>query len=156
MSSERLNFELKWSNDKTTVPSADQPTALQTWDVPDGNSVTLREGLVAIADLVTTGGNDPSRSTQLGLAYREPGDPLDAWTVITEPLNIGPFIKLSQKDQQSSENAQNRRFSFDPSRVDGSSITFEDVDEIALVALGPDAIDGAASQFSYPMQLNQE
>lgn len=161
MPSQRLSTELDWSTDENSV--ADVPTAVQSWDVPDGGTVTLREGHVAIGDFQTTGSNsgpagansDPSRSTKLALAYREPGDPLDAWTVFTHELGIAAFLDLSLKDQQSGENAQNRRFSFDPDEIEGGAIELEDADEVALVANGPDDIDGSASQFSYPMQFNQ-
>lgn len=152
--SEKLSTELKWSNDKDTV--ADVVTPLQTWDVPDGGVVTLRSGEFAVADFTTTGGNDPNRSTRLGFAYREPNDPLDAWTVFTQEVPIAAFNDLSLKDQQSGENAQNRRFQFDPEAVEGPQINFEDADEIALVAVGPDTIDGSASQFSYPMTFKNE
>lgn len=159
--SQRLSTELDWSEDKDTV--VDVPTPVQVWDVPDGARVTLQEGLVAIADFETTGGNsgpsggnaDPSRSTKLALAYREPGDPLDSWTVFTHELSIAAFNDLSLKDQQSGENAQNRRFSFDPEEIEGRQIGLSDADELALVALGPDNIDGSASQFSYPMNFDQ-
>jgi hypothetical protein len=161
MPSQRLSTELDWSTDENSV--IDVPTAVETWDVPDGGEVTLREKLVAIADFMTTAGNggpaggnaDPSRSTKLALAYREPGDPLDHWTVFTHELGIAAFNDLSLKDQQSGENAQNRRFSFDPEEVQGSRIGLSDADDLALLAHGPDEIDGSASQFSYPMDFNQ-
>lgn len=159
MTGDRLSTELSWSTDETSVP--DVVSALQTWDVPDGGEVTIREGVVAIADFETDGANsgpsgnnaDPSRSTKLALAYREPNDPLGAWTVFTEGIRIAPFNDLSLKDQQSSENAQNRRIMFDPDEVPGSSISFVDSDEIALVAVGPDEIDGTDSQFSVPVDF---
>lgn len=161
MSSQRLSSELEWSSDNDTT--IDVPTALQTWDVPDGASVTLREGLVAIADLETTTGNsgpaggdaDPSRSTRIAFAFREPDAPLDHWTVFSHELPVAPFNDLTLSEQQSGENAQNRRFTWDPEHVPGSSITFEDADEIAILAEGPDEIDGSESQFSFPMDFNQ-
>lgn len=162
--SEKLSTELDWSADEDSV--IDVPTPVQSWDVPDGNSVTLKSGNFAVADFQTTAGNsgpsggssDPARSTRLALAYREPNDPLDDWTVFTLEVPIAAFNDLSLKDQQSGENAQNRRFKFDPEAptVDGSRLTFEDSDEIALVALGPDAISGTNSQFSIDMDLNSE
>lgn len=152
--SEKLSTELKWSTDENSV--ANVVSALQTWDVPDGGKVTLHSGNFAVADFTTTGGATPSRRTRLGLAYREPNDPLDAWTVFTQEVPIAAFNDLSLKDQQSGENAQNRRFQFDPERVDGPRIEFEDADEIALVALGPDTIDGSASQFSIDMEFENQ
>jgi hypothetical protein len=161
MVNQRLTTEEDYSSDTDSTP--DVPTPVQTWDVPDGATIVLREGMVAIADFETTSGNsgpaggdaDPSSGTRIGLAYREPGDPLESWTVFTHGLSITPFNKLSLKDQQSGDNAQNRRFSFDPERLDGGQIALEDADEIALVVNGPDAIDGSESQFSYPMEFNQ-
>lgn len=162
--SERLSTELKWSVDDNTV--ADVPTPIQSWDVPDGAVVRLQSGRVAIGDFTTTDANsgpaganaDPSRRHRLALGYREPGAPLDDWTIFTLELPIGPFNDLSLKDQQSGENAQQRRFEFDPEAqgVNGPVIGFEDADEIALLALGPDEIDGSASQFSYPMEFDNE
>jgi hypothetical protein len=152
--SEKLSTELPWSIDETSV--ADVVSAIQRWDVPDGAEVSLESGNFAVADLVTTGGAEPSRSTRLGLAYREPNDPLGAWTVFTLEVPIAPFNDLSLKDQQSGENAQNRRFRFDPEEVDRGRINFEDADEIALVVVGPDTIDGAASQFSIDMEFSNQ
>jgi len=162
--SEKLSTELKWSKDENSV--IDVPTALQRWEIPDGTQVTLRSGQFAVADFETTGGNsgpsganaDPSRSTRLALAYREPNDPLDMWTVFTLEVPIAAFNDLSLKNQQSGENAQNRRFQFDPQApgVSGPQLNFEDADEIALLALGPDAIDGSASQFSINMTTTNE
>lgn len=160
MASDKLSTELSWSGDETSVP--DVVSALQTWDIPDGATVTMRPGVVAIADFQTAADNsgpsgnnaDPSRGTRLALAYREPNDPLGAWTVFTEEIRIAPFNDLSLKDQQSNENAQNRVIQFDPDEVPSRSITFEDADELALVAIGPDEIDGADSQFSVTMEYN--
>jgi len=162
--SERLSTELNYSTDKNTV--IDTPTPLQTWDVPDGAVIRLRSGNFGIAYFTTTAGNsgpsggsaDPSRATRLALGYREPGAPLDDWTIFTLEVGISAFNDLSLKDQQSGENAQNRRFQFDPEAqgVDGPVMGFEDADEIALLALGPDEIDGSASQFSYPMEFENE
>lgn len=161
--SQRLSTELDYSTDHNSVPDVAGGTPIQTWDVPDGATLELREGLVAIADFQTSGDNsgpaganaDPSASTELALAYREPGAPLDEWTVFTHGLPIQAFNKLSLKDQQSGENAETRRFSFDPDVIEGRTIGLSDADELALVAYGPDEIDGSASQFSYPMNFNQ-
>lgn len=156
---DQLSTEADYSIDEESVP--DVVSALQRWDVPDGAKIILYSGRVATGDFTTTADNsgpagasaEPSTSTRLGLAVREPNDPLDAWTVITEEIPIGPFNKLTLKDQQSSENAQSRRVRFDPEEVTGGSLTAEDADEIALVALSPDAIDGAASQFSIEVEF---
>jgi hypothetical protein len=162
MSGDKLSTELKWSTDETSVP--DVPSAVQTWDVPDGAAVVLRSGVVAIADFQTADPNsgpsgnnaDPSRQTRLALGYREPNDPLGAWTVFTQEQRIAPFNDLSLKDQQSSENAQNRVIQFDPEEVDGRNLTIKDADELALLAVGPDEIDGADSQFAIPMEFRNE
>lgn len=162
--SEKLSTELKFSTDETTI--IDHPSPVQTWDVPDGNTITIRSGNFAVGYFETSGTNggpsggnsDPSRGTALALAYREPNDPLKNWTVFTQEVPISPFIDLSLKDQQSGDNAKNRRFVFDPQAagVDGDSLNFEDADEIALVALGPDEIDGSLSQFSIDMDMRSQ
>ncbi|QLH83355.1 hypothetical protein [Halosimplex pelagicum] len=160
MSGDKLSTELKWSIDETSVPGV--PSAVQRWDVPDGANVTVRSGVVAIADFQTAAANsgpsgnsaDPSRQTRIALGYREPNDPLGAWTVFTQEQRIAPFNDLSLKDQQSSENAQNRVITFDPEEVGSGSFTFEDADEIALLVIGPDEVDGSDSQFAIPMEFN--
>jgi len=148
MTEETLSTEVSYSNVSANV--ADTPTPITTWDVPDGTEITLREGLAAVIDADANGGGDPSRSTRLGLAYREPNDPLDSWTVISD-FSIAPFNALSLKDQQSGENAQRRRINFDPERVPGGKITLSEADEIALVVNG-DVLDDGTFYFDYPMK----
>jgi hypothetical protein len=147
---EKLSSEVGYVS--TSDTTADQPTELLTWDVPDGREIRLREGHAAVADIETTGGSDPSGSTEIGFAYKEPGDPLDAWTVINSE-QIGPFATLSRSQQLSDENAERRVFSFDPDRTNGGTISLTDVDELALLANGPDTLDGSTAYFRYPVTI---
>lgn len=151
MADETLSTELKWATPETNV--ADEPTPIIVWDVPDATEVTLVEGMEAILDAEKqSGGGNPSRSTRLGFAYREPNDPLNAWTVISD-FGIAPFNTLSLKDQQSGDNAERRRVKFDPDRVAGGMLTLEDADELALVALSSDVIDPSTLFFNYPVSI---
>jgi len=150
MTDETLSTELSYA---TVVQNlADNPTPVTTWDVPEGTAIRIAQGHPAILDVDAAGGGNLSRATSLGLAYREPNDPLDAWTVISD-FSIAPFNTLSLKDQQSGENAQRRRVRFDPERVPEGRLTLEDADELALVVNGPDQIDAASLFFNYPMQV---
>jgi hypothetical protein len=150
MPQETLSSELEYATVSQNV--ADEPTPIVTWDVPDGSEITLREGNAVVFDVDAAGGGSVSRSTRIGLAYREPNDPLGAWTVVSD-LPVAPFNTLSLKDQQSGDNAQRRRLTFDPERVDGGSLTIEDADEIALVVVGPDQVDDASVFFNYPVTI---
>ena len=150
MTDEALSTELSYA---TVVQNlADNPTPVTTWDVPEGTAIRIAQGHPAILDVDAAGGGNLSRATAIGLAYREPNDPLDAWTVISD-FSIAPFNTLSLKDQQSGENAQRRRVRFDPERVPEGRLTLEDADELALVVNGPDQIDAASLFFNYPMQV---
>jgi hypothetical protein len=150
MTDETLSTELSYA---TVVQNlADNPTPVTTWDVPEGTAIRLAQGHPAILDVDAAGGGNLSRATSLGLAYREPNDQLDAWTVISD-FSIAPFNTLSLKAQQSGENAQRRRVRFAPERVPEGRLTLEDADELALVVNGPDQIDAASLFFNYPMQV---
>ena len=150
MTDETLSTELSYA---TVVQNlADNPTPVTTWDVPEGTAIRLAQGHPAILDVDAAGGGNLSRATAIGLAYREPNDQLDAWTVISD-FSIAPFNMLSLKDQQSGENAQRRRVRFDPERVPEGRLTLEDADELALVVNGPDQIDAASLFWNYPMQV---
>jgi len=152
MTDETLSTELSYAT--LSDNAADTPTPLSVWDVPEGVAITITQGHAAILDAEQADGSNPARSTKLGLAYREPNDPLDAWTVISD-FSVAPFNTLSLKDQQSGENAQRRRVRFDPERVPNGRLTLEDADELALLANGPDVIDSASVFFNYPMQVDQ-
>lgn len=150
MTEETLSTELQYATVEQNI--ADNPTPVTTWDVPEGTAITIAQGHPAILEVDANGGGNVSRATQVGLAYREPNDPLEAWTVISA-FSIAPFNTLSLKDQQSGENAQRRRVRFDPERVPEGRLTLEDADELALLVNGPDAIDAASLFFNYPMQV---
>ena len=153
MADESLSTELSYATVEANVP--DNPTPVAKWNVPDGSALELSQGHPVILDVEDSGGNDIARSTSVGLAYREPNDPLDSWTVISE-FSIAPFNTLSLKDQQSGDNAQRRRMRFVPERVPDGTITLEDADELALVVNGPDAIDPASLFFNYPMRVRNK
>jgi len=153
MTDETLSTELQYATTEQNL--ADNPTPVCTWDVPEGTTITVSQGYAAILDVEASGGGNVSRSTRFGLAYREPNDPLDAWTVISD-FSVAPFNTLSLKDQQSGENAQRRRVRFDPERVPEGRLTLEDADELALVAYGPDQIDASTLFFNYPMQVENQ
>jgi hypothetical protein len=150
MTDETLSTELPYANVQANL--ANNPTPVTTWDIPQGTAITVSQGHAAILDVDASGGGNVSRKTRLGLAYREPNDPLDAWTVISE-FNIAPFNTLSLKDQQSGENAQRRRVRFNPERVPEGRLTLEDADELALIANGTQSIDADSLFFNYPMQV---
>jgi len=150
MPQETLSSELEYATVSQNVSG--EVTPIVQWDVPDGSEITIREGSAVVFDVDAAGGGSVSRSTRLGLAYREPNDPLGAWTVVSDQ-QVAPFNTLSLKDQQSGDNAQRRRLTFDPERVDGGSLTLEDADEIALVAVGPDQVDHARVFFNYPVSI---
>jgi len=150
MARETLTSEASYAT--TEQNTVDEPTPITTWDVPDGSTVTIREGHAARLDVDASGGGDISRSSRVGLAYREPNDPLGAWTVISD-TQIGPFNTLTLKQQQSGDNAERRRFSFDPERVPGGELVLEDADEIALVLLSPDQVDASTVRFAYPVSI---
>lgn len=152
MTDETLSTELQYATVEQNV--ADNPTPVSTWNVPEGVAITVAQGHAAILDVEAPDGTNVSRATKLGLAYREPNDPLDAWTVISD-FSVAPFNTLSLKDQQSGENAQRRRVRFDPERVPEGKLTLEDADELALLVNGPDQIDAASLFFNYPMQVDQ-
>jgi hypothetical protein len=150
MTDETLSTELGYATVEQNV--ADNPTPVSTWDVPKGTAIRIAQGHPAILDVDAAAGGNLSRTTSLGLAFREPNDPLDAWTVISD-FSIAPFNTLSLKDQQSGENAQRRRVRFNPERVPEGRLTLEDADELALLVNGPDQIDTASLFFNYPMQV---
>lgn len=156
-----LNSELSYAT--ATDSTANKPTKVQEWDVPDGSALRLDEGHALIADFVTTAGNagpagasaDPSRSTRFGLGYVEPNTPLDVPEIFCE-FSVSPFNQLSLKDQQSNENAQKRTLRFIRDKAPNGSITAEDSDKIVLYALGPDEVDGSEITIEYPMmELNR-
>lgn len=153
MSEETLSAELQFASTSQNV--ADTPTPVVTWDVPEGTSIRIQQGHPAIVDLEDTNGNNLPRDSKFGLAYREPGDPLDDWTVISD-VSIAPFNTLSLKDQQSGDNAQRRRVRFDPERVPGGILNLEDADELALVLLSSTQVDPASIVFNYPMNMTNE
>ena len=152
MADETLSTELKWASTEQNV--GDKPTAVATWDVPDGVTVDLRQGHPVILDVDANGGGNVERAAHLGLAYREPNDPLDAWSVISE-FPIAPFNTLTLKDQQSGENAQRRRMQFDPTRVPNGQLTLEDTDEVALLMNSADLIEESSLYFDYPITVTQ-
>ncbi len=152
MTDETLSTELSYATVESNT--AGEPTPVTTWNVPEGTAIKIAQGYAAILDAEKADGSNPARNTKLGLAYREPNDPLDAWTVISD-FSISPFNTLSLKQQQSGENAQRRRVRFDPERVPKGRITLEDADELALVVNSPDQIDPATLFFNYPMQVSQ-
>ncbi len=150
MSGETLSTELEYSTVEQNV--ANEPTPVTTWDVPDGAKLRLSQGHPAVLDAANTGGNDLPRSSRVGFAYREPNDPLGAWTVISD-VSIAPFNTLSLKDQQSGDNAERRRMRFVSGRVPGGRITLSDADELALMLHSSDQIDTSQLFFNYPVQV---
>jgi hypothetical protein len=150
---ETLSTELGYAT--LTKNVADEPTPVAEWDVPEGTKIVLRQGHPAILDVEANGGGDLPRASRLGLAFREPNDPLDAYTVISD-VSLAPFNTLSLKDQQSGDNAQRRRVRFDPDRVPGGEITLSDSDTLALILLSGSQIDETSLFFNYPMQVRQE
>jgi len=152
MTQETLSTELKYATLANNV--ANHPTPVSTWNVPTGATIEIEQGHPAVLTVDKNGGGNMPRGARLGLAYREPNDPLDAWTVICD-FSIAPFNALSLKDQQSGNNAQRRRLRFNPERVPEGVITLEDADELALVVLSSSAIDKTTLFFNYPMTVNQ-
>ena len=150
MTDETLSTELPYATIETNL--ADNPTPVAIWDVPEATAIRIAQGHAAIMEVDAAGGGNVARSAQFGLAYREPNDSLDAWTVISA-FPIAPFNTLSLKDQQSGENAQRRRIRFDPERVPDGALVLEDADELALVANAPEQIDETSLFFNYPMQV---
>ena len=148
---ETLSTELGFATVMENV--ADHPTPVTTWDVPDGSKIELSQGHPAILDVEAQDGSNVARNTNLGFAYREPNDPLDSWTVISD-FNIAPFNTLSLKDQQSGDNAQRRRVRFVREELPNGRLILEDADELALLANGPDVIDPATLFFNYPMTVS--
>lgn len=151
MSDETLSTELQYATVSENV--AGTPTPITTWDVPEGIAISIAQGSPAILDVEAKDGGNVSRSTKIGFGYREPNDPLDSWTVISE-FAVSPFNTLSLKDQQSGENAQRRRVRFLRDRVPNGRLTLEDADELALLVNGPDVVDPATLFFNYPMQVD--
>jgi hypothetical protein len=152
MTDETLSTELSYAT--TEQNTAGEPTPVTTWNVPEGTAIKIAQGHAAVMDVEANDGSNVSRSSRFGFAYREPNDPLDAWTVISD-FSVAPFNTLSLKDQQSGENAQRRRVRFNPERVPKGRLTLEDADELALVANSPDQIDPEALFFNYPIAVEQ-
>lgn len=150
MTDETLSTELQYATLEKNL--ADNPTPVAIWDIPEATAIRVAQGHAAIMEVDAAGGGNIARSSQFGLAYREPNDPLDAWTVICS-FSVAPFNTLSLKDQQSGENAQRRRLRFDPERVPDGALVLEDADELALVANAPEQIDETSLFFNYPMQV---
>jgi hypothetical protein len=151
MGRETLSTELSYATVVENV--ADEPTPVVKWDVPEGTELAIAEGMALIADFAKkSDGSDPSRSTRLGFAYREPNDPLDAWTVIND-FSVSPFNSLDLKAQQSGDNAQRRRVSFERERVPSGKLVLEDTDELALFVNSPDVLDTAATYLNYPIAV---
>lgn len=152
MSQETLSTELSYAVAATNVVNLASPVV--EWDVPESTAITIQEGHAAVLDAAKADGSDVSRATRVGFGYREPNDPLNQYRVISD-FSVAPFNALSLKDQQSGDNAQRRRVTFDPARVPGGSLTVEDADTLALLAFGPDEIDPATLFFNYPMSVAQ-
>jgi len=152
MANDTLSTELQFASQSFSTP--DEPTPVTEWQVPDGSELTLREGHPAIIDAETAAGNRVPNGTRLGLAYREPNDPLDAYTVISD-FSIAPFNQLSLRDQNSGDNSERRSVRFDPDRVPGGVITLSDSDTLALLAYGSEQVDGTTMFFNYPMQFEE-
>lgn len=152
MTEEKLSTELKWANTAQNI--AGEPTPVTTWDVPEGTEVEIRQGHPAVLEADKVGGGNMPRSTKLGFAYREPNDPLGAYTVISE-FSVAPFNSLSLRDQQSGDNAERRRVRFIPERVPGGRIVLSDSDDFALLALSGEQIDASSLFFNYPVEIRQ-
>lgn len=147
MPQETLSTELSWASTEPNV--ADEPTPVIKWDIPEGTELTVTTGSPAVMEMLDAGGNNINRQTRFGFAYREPNDPLDAWTVISD-TPVAPFNALSLKDQQSGDNSQRRRIGFNSERVPGGSLTLDDTDTLALVVFGPEQVDDSTLFFNYP------
>jgi len=152
MANDTLSTELQFAQKSMSV--MDEPTPVVEWAIPDGSELTLREGHPAIIDAETPGGDPVPNGARLGLAYREPNDPLDAYTVISD-FSIAPFNQLSLRDQNSGDNAERRSVRFDPDRVPHGTITLSDSDRLALIALSSEQIDGTTMFFNYPMEFGE-
>jgi hypothetical protein len=156
MTNDTLNAELPYYTGKTNVP--DRPTELAEWEVPEGSAIRITEGSPLIADFQTTAANtgpsgasaDPSKKSRLALAYREPNTPLGQAVPFAE-IPVAPFNVLSQKEQQSRENAENRIVRFLDDAAPEGVIEFSDSDHIVLLANSPDELDGDAIVVEYPM-----
>ena len=152
MADEAISTENKFADVSANVTETDQPTPVLTWDVPTGTKITVTEGHAAMLAVEQVGGGNLPRGTRLGLAYREPNQLLGQWNVISE-TEISPFNNLGLKAQESGDNAQRRRFSFDG--INGGSITLEDADELALVVVSTAEVDPATLYFHYPAVVQQ-
>ncbi|ELZ22403.1 hypothetical protein C475_17863 [Halosimplex carlsbadense 2-9-1] len=153
MADETLSTEQREATTEANV--AEDPTPVCVWEVPDGQVWELVENYPMILDVERTGGGDMPRGARLGLGYREPNDPLGAWTVFAE-FTMAPFNTLSLRDQQSGDNAERRRVTFHPERVPGGSISLTDTDEVALLANSGTVIDPDSLFANYPLNVREE
>lgn len=166
MPGNELNTEVTWATENDTngaVSGVDVPEPHVTWDIPDGQEVIFRGGAPIVLDAQTTSGNggpsggssDPARSTRMAFAWREPGDPLGHYRTFTQEIQITPFNQLSLSEQQSGDNADRRRVVMDPDVVEGRTMTFEDVDTIALLVDSPDDLEGDQIYVSVPAEVRE-
>lgn len=148
VSNETLSTETKYATTRENIPGT--PTVVTEWDIPDGGAIEIEAGLPAQFDAVRKDDNSKNlpRDSRFGLAYREPGDPLDDFTVIGE-TQIAPFNSLSQRQQLSGDNAQRRKMLFNSSRVPDGTLRVNESDDLALVMLSSEVVDPSTLFFSY-------
>jgi hypothetical protein len=148
---ETLSTELPYATVQENT--ADDPTPVVVWDIEDGTELMIEEGAPLIADFAKkSDGSDPSRATRVGFAYREPNDPLGAYTVIND-FSVSPFNTLTLREQQSGDNAQRRRVSFTQDRIPSGALVLEDTDQLALFVNSPDVLDAEATYINYPISV---
>jgi hypothetical protein len=68
MTNETLSTELSYAT--TEQNTADEPTPVSVWDVPEGTAIKIAQGHAAVMDVEATDGTNVSRSSQFGFAYR--------------------------------------------------------------------------------------
>lgn len=132
-----------------------EPSKIIEWDVPDGVEITLREAQALVFDAQDTNGNDLPADTEFAVGVKTPDALIEVPTFVSE-FDIRPFNALSLSQQQSGDNAQRRRLSFDDQKVSTGEITISDSDTIEVWALSGADIDAGTVRFSYPALIQDE
>jgi hypothetical protein len=150
---DNLSSEVSYATVSNSTPN--EPTQIVEWDVPDGQSITLREGEALIFDAKDTNGDDLPSDTRFALAKARPDDELGVGDLFCE-FTVRPYNQLSLSQQQSGDNADRRRLDFDPdsrSVRGGSVVQFDDSDRVVLYCLSSQEVDSTTIRFDYPARV---
>ncbi len=151
---DELSTEVSYAT--VTQNTQGEPTEIVRWEVPDGVTITLREAEALIVDAEDTNGNDLPANARFGLGIRDPDSIVEVPEMIAE-FNIRAFNALTLAQQQSGENAQRRRLSFDDRKVPSGQVTVEDSEEIVLFLLVDNVnVDANTFSLSYPARVDDE